>query len=273
MDQQILFETAKILINKIRSASEIGGIWLTYSDVSAAIHRNTGISIEPLATKNNIGELSIRCHKMGLPLISCIVVNKGEMIPGQGFFRLYSDLMGIKVNKEESEILWLKESVECFGCREWDRLLANVNPDYQKTIEQNKAAQTSIKETETHKAHDAAKLYKEGKEILKMHIKLERERNPFVIRDAKAAFARKHGRLYCEVCGFDFRYLYGDMGKNIAEGHHKKMVADMNTAGENTTVEDIAIVCSNCHTMLHKCNPPITVEELKAIVKRNIGNF
>ena len=39
------------------------------------------------------------------------------------------------------------------------------------------------------------------------------------------------------------------------------MVSEM-TSGENTKVEDIVMVCSNCHRMIHR-KPLITVEEMK----------
>ncbi|HHV96811.1 MAG TPA: hypothetical protein GXX37_10135 [Clostridiaceae bacterium] len=47
MDKNILYETAKILIEKIESAKEMEEIWLTYKDVSNNLYRNAGISIEP----------------------------------------------------------------------------------------------------------------------------------------------------------------------------------------------------------------------------------
>lgn len=79
-----------------------------------------------------------------------------------------------------------------------------------------------------------------------------RERDPQVIREAKAAFRKRNGgRLFCEICGFDFEVTYGERGLDYAEGHHTIPVATMRP-GDLTKVADICIVCSNCHRMCHR---------------------
>ena len=267
---KILYETAKILIESIEKATEMKEIWLTYKDVSMRLYQYTDISIEPLFTKNFIGDLSIICSKIGLPLISCIVINGKKLEPGKGFFKLYGDLTGRKLKKEDLELIWLEESKKCFECRDWSKLLKKVNPNSAAGLKIHKIKSIHNRmKGNYNKTENDEKLYKEGKERLEQHLKLEKERNPLIIKDAKKAFFEKHGRLYCEICGFDFRKVYGELGKNFAEGHHKKMVAAMDKEGDTISIDDIAIVCSNCHSMLHKSNPPISVEELKEIIKKN----
>jgi len=274
MNNRILYETAKILVENIENANVMEEIWITYKDLSKSLQRNAGINIEPLFTKEYIGELSIIGYRIGLPLISCIVINMEDLKPGPGFFKLYSDLTGKKLKRQEWDIIWLEESNKCFQCKDWEKLLLEVNPSHQIKLGTNKIKPISSKKLEISEQNNDDKLsYNEGKERLKVHIKLEKERNPFVIKDAKIAFLKKHGRLFCQICGFDFRKVYGEIGKNFAEGHHKKMVADMDKEGETITIDDIAIVCSNCHAMLHRSNPPITVEELKDIVEENQKNL
>ncbi|MDD4778867.1 MAG: HNH endonuclease [Fermentimonas sp.] len=95
-----------------------------------------------------------------------------------------------------------------------------------------------------------------------------RERNPEVIRKAKAKFIKLNaGKLFCEACGFDFVAVYGERGINYIEGHHKKLVSEMKE-GEKTKIEDISMLCSNCHRMIHK-KPLISVDELSRIIKQN----
>jgi putative restriction endonuclease len=60
--------------------------------------------------------------------------------------------------------------------------------------------------------------FEEGKRKLKQHI--VRERNPQVIKVAKQHFKEKNGRLFCEVCDFDFYEKYGEVGEDFIEGHH-----------------------------------------------------
>ncbi len=50
--------------------------------------------------------------------------------------------------------------------------------------------------------------FPEGKEIERKH--RLRERNQAVVQSAKEAFKQKNGKLYCQVCGFDFQAKYGD---------------------------------------------------------------
>lgn len=105
--------------------------------------------------------------------------------------------------------------------------------------------------------------FPEGRKAYRMHRVIER--NPAVIKLAKERFAQSHnGKIFCEVCGMDFSLVYSDRGDGFIEGHHRKAVSDMKE-GEMTKVEDIAMLCSNCHRMIHR-PPLITIEELASIV-------
>lgn len=61
------------------------------------------------------------------------------------------------------------------------------------------------------------------------------------------------GRLRCEVpgCGFDFFEVYGDLGRDFAHVHHIKPLSDRD-GPEMTKLSDLAIVCANCHSMIHR---------------------
>lgn len=106
--------------------------------------------------------------------------------------------------------------------------------------------------------------YAEGREKFRLH--KTRERNPEVIKKAKKRFMGKNGgRLFCEVCGFDFTEVYGERGAGFIEGHHTKLISELKE-DDKTKVEDIAMLCSNCHRMIHK-RPLITIEELNQVIK------
>lgn len=106
--------------------------------------------------------------------------------------------------------------------------------------------------------------FSEGKILLKKH--LQRERNVKLIELSKKKFIEKHGCLYCEVCGFDFEKTYGELGKKFIEAHHLKPVSQM-TENEKTSIDDIVMVCSNCHSMIHRKKPWLTVDKIKSIIK------
>lgn len=108
--------------------------------------------------------------------------------------------------------------------------------------------------------------FPEGKEVERRH-KL-RERNQAVIKAAKDSFKQKEGKLFCQVCGFDFYEKYGEIGCDFIEGHHTIPISELK--GEvKTKKKDIALVCSNCHRMLHRRRPWLEMKELKKIINKN----
>lgn len=107
--------------------------------------------------------------------------------------------------------------------------------------------------------------FPEGKLKLKRH--LVRERNPEVIKLAKERYLQRHGKLICEVCEFDFKAHYGEIGEGYIEGHHSKPISEM-AENEETKVEDIALVCANCHRMLHRKRPWLPINELKRLLTK-----
>jgi 5-methylcytosine-specific restriction enzyme A len=99
----------------------------------------------------------------------------------------------------------------------------------------------------------------EGAILLALHQTRERARSD----EKKRRVLEETGRLQCEVCAFDFADAYGDLGRGFAECHHKLPLA----AGTRTTrLADLAIVCANCHRMLHRHSPVLTVERLRALL-------
>lgn len=101
----------------------------------------------------------------------------------------------------------------------------------------------------------------EGRRTLRTHLKLERDSG---LADRKKRWARAaHGKLGCEVCGFDFVQRYGSIGDGFAEIHHNSPLG-ASKGIRKTTLRDLAIVCSNCHRMLHRGTPLFSISELRA---------
>jgi 5-methylcytosine-specific restriction protein A len=102
----------------------------------------------------------------------------------------------------------------------------------------------------------------EGGVLLRLH--LRRERDP-KIRRAKLVDARRRGLpITCEACGFDFGRTYGPRGAGYIECHHRMPLSV--TGRTKTRVEDLALICSNCHRMIHRTKPWLAVEELREVV-------
>jgi len=106
--------------------------------------------------------------------------------------------------------------------------------------------------------------FPEGREVMLQH--RARERNSAVVQAAKAKFLLKHGRFACQACGFDFEDFYGEAGQGFIEAHHTIPVSELRQ-GSKTKAADIALVCSNCHRMLHRRRPWITMSDLKTLLE------
>ncbi len=91
----------------------------------------------------------------------------------------------------------------------------------------------------------------EGAISVSMRFHYERDRE---LRDKKiAAVLASTKRLCCEVlgCGFDFEQRYGELGRGFAHVHHVEQLSDRGGAKE-TKLSELAIVCANCHAMIHR---------------------
>jgi 5-methylcytosine-specific restriction enzyme A len=93
-----------------------------------------------------------------------------------------------------------------------------------------------------------------------------RERDTKLVKRKKERVLRDEGTLICEVCGFDFVKVYGDHGKGFIECHHTKPVSELKV-GEKTKLSDLSLVCSNCHRMIHRKRPWLSVEGLGQLLK------
>lgn len=103
----------------------------------------------------------------------------------------------------------------------------------------------------------------EGSSILAKHMR--HERNSSFIRKIKEKALAENKMLNCEICGFSFLDNFGEIGEGFIEAHHKNPLYE-NSGETKTTINDIALVCSNCHRMLHRGNPNLKVEELRQII-------
>ena len=104
----------------------------------------------------------------------------------------------------------------------------------------------------------------EGRILARVH--LTRERNRKLVELKKMAAINEGGKLRCEVCCFDFEAAYGERGAGFIEVHHLRPIHTLRP-GEKTKLEDLALLCSNCHRMIHARKPWLTVEQLRRSVQ------
>ena len=84
------------------------------------------------------------------------------------------------------------------------------------------------------------------------HRKIERNRTA-------ARQAKKFHGTRCQACDLDFGERYGEIGIGFIEAHHLRPIA---TLEEGIPVNydvaaDFAVLCSNCHRMIHRFSDPL----------------
>jgi len=78
---------------------------------------------------------------------------------------------------------------------------------------------------------------------------------------------RIHGTT-CKGCGFDFGVVYGSRGRNYIEVHHLRPLSSLTEMTLINPKEDMTVLCSNCHRMVHRYPHDIlTLEQLQALIQ------
>jgi len=140
------------------------------------------------------------------------------------------------------------------GVRRWVRgpdgsEHAALLDDYRKALALSRAPTRDL----SLNAEDEEASGFEGEDRSRFITHRSRER---LLRDRKVQSALRAGKghLRCEVpgCGFDFVEAYGPIGAGYAQVHHIKPLAAAPARGVTTLLKDLAIVCANCHAMIHR---------------------
>ena len=87
------------------------------------------------------------------------------------------------------------------------------------------------------------------------------ERNPL---NRKLCLASKG--YDCTICGMNFEKKYGKIGHQFIHVHHVVPVSKLGPGYIIDPIKDLIPVCPNCHAMLHRSDPPLMPEQLKAVI-------
>ncbi|MGA7858368.1 MAG: HNH endonuclease [Terracidiphilus sp.] len=74
--------------------------------------------------------------------------------------------------------------------------------------------------------------------------------------------------VHCTVCGFDFAETYGKIGAGFIHVHHLTPLSIEKKKHRIDVHRDLRPVCPNCHEMLHRKKPPLSIRELKARISK-----
>jgi 5-methylcytosine-specific restriction enzyme A len=88
-------------------------------------------------------------------------------------------------------------------------------------------------------------------------------------RDQKARRACiSHYGTACFICGFDFGLFYGAEFLGFVHVHHLKPLSEIRKSYKVNPIHDLRPVCPNCHAVIHSARPPLSLEQVKALVSR-----
>jgi 5-methylcytosine-specific restriction protein A len=90
------------------------------------------------------------------------------------------------------------------------------------------------------------------------------ERNPHARKKCV-----QHYGYDCAVCGFNFEKAFGVLGEGYIHVHHLIQLSEIGQEYRLDPIADLRPVCPNCHAMLHSKKPPLSIEELKQLVKNS----
>lgn len=77
----------------------------------------------------------------------------------------------------------------------------------------------------------------------------------------RAALERARG--ICDACGTDYSKLAGGLGKRVLQVHHRRQLA-LTEEPVTNGLDDLAVVCANCHLMVHAdISNALSIEELR----------
>ena len=87
------------------------------------------------------------------------------------------------------------------------------------------------------------------------------ERNPA----ARSRCLAHYGRA-CTVCGMTFSNTYGDSAARIVEVHHLDPLGESGGERQVDPIADMRPLCPNCHAVVHLANPPLSIDQARAML-------
>ena len=160
---------------------------------------------------------------------------------------------GLEAGSKLDEEIWHEFSTD----RKRLKKTANLIKEYAKWFSPPRGMEELISDKPEHE-------FAEGQILTRVH-KLK-ENNVELNQKKRRSIIQATGKLACEVCAFDFFEIYGESGKGFAECHYIKPLSQLDRQSR-AKLADLAIVCSNCHSMLRLSKPWKTIDDLRSVVQ------
>ena len=76
----------------------------------------------------------------------------------------------------------------------------------------------------------------------------------------------KHYGYRCSACQFDFARTYGEIATDMIHVHHLTPVSRVAETHEVDPIRDLRPICPNCHAVIHRRQPPFSIEEVVKMI-------
>jgi predicted HNH restriction endonuclease len=76
-----------------------------------------------------------------------------------------------------------------------------------------------------------------------------------------------HYGTMCFLCGFDFVAVYGEVMAGFTHVHHVQALSCLGVNYEVDPIRDLRPVCPNCHAVLHRREPPFSLDEVRDFLR------
>jgi len=87
-------------------------------------------------------------------------------------------------------------------------------------------------------------------------------------RRAREKCLQHYGRS-CAACGFNFEARYGQPAAGYIQVHHIVPIAKVGKEYRLNSLTDLRPVCANCHAVIHRREPPFSIEEVKQMLQND----
>ncbi len=84
---------------------------------------------------------------------------------------------------------------------------------------------------------------------------------------AREACIREYGTK-CFLCSFDFVVKFGEMMDGFTHVHHLKPLSSLGSDYKINPIRDLRPVCPNCHAVLHRREPPLSLDEVRRLLQK-----
>jgi 5-methylcytosine-specific restriction protein A len=97
----------------------------------------------------------------------------------------------------------------------------------------------------------------------KAHLRIERT-------GSASRLAKRYHGTCCQACSFRFVEKYGSIGEGFIEAHHLVPISSLDEAVpvEYDVATDFAVLCPNCHRMIHRTADPSDLDGFRQLLER-----